>query len=62
MNYSEAMNYIESVSKRGSVLGLDTTRELLRRVGNPQDELSFIHIAGTNGKGSALAFISEILM
>lgn len=61
MTFSEAMDYINSISKRGSVLGLDTTRELLRRVGNPQDKLKFIHIAGTNGKGSTLAFISTIL-
>lgn len=61
MTFAEAMNYINSISKKGSVLGLDTTRELLRRVGNPQDKLKFVHIAGTNGKGSALAYISEIL-
>lgn len=61
MTYSEAMSYIESVSKRGIVLGLDTTRELLKRLGNPQDKLKFVHIAGTNGKGSTLAVISEIL-
>lgn len=61
MTFAEAMNYINSISKRGSVLGLDTTRELLKRVGNPQDRLKFVHIAGTNGKGSVLAYISEIL-
>ena len=61
MTFGEAMDYIESISKKGSVLGLDTTRELLRRVGNPQEKLKFVHIAGTNGKGSTLAFISTIL-
>lgn len=61
MTFREAMDYIESISKKGSILGLDTTRELLRRVGNPQDKLKFIHIAGTNGKGSTLAFVSTIL-
>lgn len=61
MTFSEAMDYINAISKKGSVLGLDTTRELLRRVGNPQEKLKFVHIAGTNGKGSVLAFISTIL-
>ena len=41
--------------------GLDSIRELLRRLGNPQDKLRFIHIAGTNGKGSTLATLSSIL-
>lgn len=61
MTFSEAMDYINSISKKGSILGLDTTRELLRRLGNPQEKLKFVHIAGTNGKGSALAYISTIL-
>ena len=49
------------MSKYGSVLGLDTIRGLLRELGNPQDDLKFIHIAGTNGKGSVLAYTSTIL-
>lgn len=61
MLYEEARVYLEQVSKYGSVLGLDSIRELLERLGNPQDELTFVHIAGTNGKGSTLAYISTIL-
>ena len=61
MNYEEARNYLDQVSKGGSVLGLDNMRELLNRLGNPQDRLKFIHIAGTNGKGSVLAYLSTIL-
>ncbi len=61
MTYKEARVYLDKVSKYGSVLGLDTIRELLRELGNPQDSLKFIHIAGTNGKGSVLAYISSIL-
>lgn len=61
MTFAQAMDYINSVSKKGSVLGLDTTRELLKRLGNPQNRLKFVHIAGTNGKGSTLAYISTIL-
>lgn len=61
MNYKETMDYIEKVSRYGSVLGLDNIKTLLNILGNPQDELTFIHIAGTNGKGSVLAYISTVL-
>ena len=52
MTYQEALSYIHSVSWKGSVPGLSRTRELLVRLGNPQEKLKFVHIAGTNGKGS----------
>lgn len=61
MNYAEARVYLDEVSKYGSVLGLENMRELLDRLGNPQDDLKFIHISGTNGKGSVLAYLSTIL-
>ena len=61
VTYKEARVYLDEVSKYGSVLGLDTVRELLRELGDPQKDLRFIHVAGTNGKGSVLAFISTIL-
>lgn len=61
MTYKEARVYLDTVSKYGSVLGLDTIRELLCELGNPQDSLKFLHIAGTNGKGSVLAYTSTIL-
>lgn len=61
MTYKEARVYLDEVSKYGSVLGLDTIRELLDELGNPQNDLRFIHIAGTNGKGSVLAYTSAIL-
>lgn len=61
MTYEEARAFINDTAKYGYVLGLDTERELLRRLGNPQDDLKFVHIAGTNGKGSTLAYISTIL-
>lgn len=61
MNYKEARVYLESLSKYGSVLGLENMRELLRRLDSPHDRLRFIHIAGTNGKGSVLAYLSRIL-
>ena len=52
---------IHSVSWKGSVPGLSRTRELLRRLGNPQNQLKFIHIAGTNGKGSTAAMLASVL-
>jgi len=61
LTYKQAMEYMESVSGRGSVLGLESIRMLCGKLGNPQDALRFIHIAGTNGKGSTLAYISAIL-
>jgi len=61
MNYQEARSFIDEASKSGITLGLDNIKKLLHELGNPQDELKFIHIAGTNGKGSVLAYTSTIL-
>jgi len=62
MNYSEALEFIHGVEKFGMVLGLDSIRSLLDRLDMPQDRLKFIHISGTNGKGSTATFISNILI
>lgn len=61
MNYKEAMAYIESLSGLGIQPGLGSIRELCSRLGNPQEELRFVHVAGTNGKGSTLTYISTVL-
>lgn len=61
MSYRETMDYIDSLSVYGSVPGLTNISNLCKKMGNPQDELKFVHIAGTNGKGSVLCFISTIL-
>lgn len=61
MTYNEARVYLDKVSKYGSVLGLENIHHLLDELGNPQEHLRFIHIAGTNGKGSVLAYTSTIL-
>ena len=61
MTYNEALQYIHSICWKGSKLGLDRTRELLGKLGNPEKQLKFIHIAGTNGKGSCAAMLSSIL-
>ena len=61
MNYQEALEFIEKSHKFGMKLGLENTFKLLELLGNPQDKLKFIHVAGTNGKGSVCSFISSIL-
>lgn len=61
MTFDEAITYIHSVCWKGSIPGLSRTRELLERIGNPQDRLKFIHIAGTNGKGSTASMLASVL-
>ena len=61
MTYEEALSYIHSVNWQGSKLGLERTQELLERLGNPEKKLKFIHIAGTNGKGSTAAMLASIM-
>lgn len=61
MDYCEAIDYIHSVLKFGSKLGLCNITELMRRLGNPQEKIKTIHVAGTNGKGSTSAVLAEIL-
>lgn len=63
MKYDEALEYINTVTAAaGIVPGLESIGNLCERLGNPQEKLKFVHIAGTNGKGSTLAFISTILL
>ncbi len=61
MKYTEAVEYIESLNQYGIVPGLGNITNLCEKLGNPQQELKFVHIAGTNGKGSVLAYVSTIL-
>ena len=61
MNYQECIHYLEEEVGFGSVPGLERIKCLCERLGNPQQKLSVIHIAGTNGKGSAVAMLSSIL-
>ena len=61
MNYQEALNYIHTNFWQGSKPGLERTYALLEKMGNPQNKLKFIHVAGTNGKGSFCAMLSSIL-
>lgn len=62
MNYTEAREYIKKASQYGIVPGLDNISKLCISLGNPQNELDIIHIAGTNGKGSIGAFVEQILI
>lgn len=62
MDFTEAMKYIEEKNKLGQRPGLERIKELLLRLGNPQDKVKCLHIAGTNGKGSIFAFMQDVLM
>ena len=61
MNCSEALEYIHGISWTFCKPGLERISELCERLGNPQNSLKFIHVAGTNGKGSTASMLSEIL-
>lgn len=62
MTYTEALNYIHGVSNFFCKPGLERIGELCRRLGNPQSKLKFIHVGGTNGKGSFCSMLSSVLV
>ncbi len=59
---ADVLTRIHALERFGSVMGLDRLRELMRRLGDPQEGLKYIHIAGTNGKGSVCKFLEKGLM
>ena len=61
MTYEEATEFADSTKKYGSILGLESIRNLMQELGNVQEQLHIIHVAGTNGKGSVCAFLSAAL-
>ncbi len=61
MTYEEAREFIHQSNQYGCIPGLETITELMNRLGNPQEQLKLIHVAGTNGKGSTCAFLTSIL-
>lgn len=61
MTSEEALEYIHSVCWKGAIPGLERTETLLKKMGNPEKKLKFVHIAGTNGKGSTAAMTASIL-
>ena len=60
-NIQEALDWLAGLEFFGVKLGLEQTRELFRRIGSPERKLRFIHIAGSNGKGSTGAFLESAL-
>ncbi|RDW19754.1 bifunctional folylpolyglutamate synthase/dihydrofolate synthase [Oceanobacillus chungangensis] len=62
MNYEESLAFIHGRQYKGMKLGLDNITKLMELLGNPQNKLKFIHIAGTNGKGSTASFINQVLI
>lgn len=61
MFYQEAIDYIKNIERSGSDYGIERMRELLDLLGAPDRHLKFVHIAGTNGKGSVSAYLTSIL-
>src|ERR1700756_4629382 len=60
MTYAEAIQFLNSLRLFGANLGLDNPRRLAELAGNPHRQLRFIHVAGTNGKGSTCAMLESI--
>ena len=60
-NYQEVIDKIENSRRFGNLPGVEVTKRMLATLGDPQDGLAFIHVAGTNGKGSTCAFLTNIL-
>lgn len=61
MDYRELILYIENTDRFGSSAGLEYMEKLCEKLGNPEKSLKFVHIAGTNGKGSCAAMLSSVL-
>ncbi|HEU4679800.1 MAG TPA: Mur ligase family protein, partial [Terrimicrobiaceae bacterium] len=61
MTYEESLDWLYSTQQFGIKLGLDNIRSLLKALDDPQDGLAFLHVAGTNGKGSVCAMLDSIL-
>lgn len=60
MTYAECLDWLSSLHKRGMCFGLDRIKTVLSHLGSPQERLSVVHIAGTNGKGSVSAMVQNI--
>lgn len=60
MTYAEALDYLHGLAVFGARFGLETTQRMAAALGNPQGQLRFIHVAGTNGKGSTCAMLESI--
>src|SRR5450631_373925 len=60
MTYAEAVQFLYGLQMFGAHFGLENTFKLAALAGNPQERLRFIHVAGTNGKGSTCAMLESI--
>ena len=60
MFYQEAIDYIKNIERSGSDYGIERMRELLDLLGAPDKRLKFVHMAGTNGKGSVSAYLTSV--
>ncbi|MEG2436495.1 MAG: bifunctional folylpolyglutamate synthase/dihydrofolate synthase, partial [Ruthenibacterium sp.] len=61
MTYEEALAWVHTLPRLAATPGIENTRRLLAALGNPEKKLKFVHIAGTNGKGSATVMLANIL-
>ena len=61
LNYKQAVDYIKNIERAGSDYGIERMRELLTLLSDPDDNLKFVHVAGTNGKGSVTAYLTSVL-
>ena len=60
MNYDESIAWLESLGQFGIRLGMERIQQLLFVLGHPENQVKTIHVAGTNGKGSTLAFLYSV--
>ena len=62
MDYKQSRAYVKDADRyAGGALDLTNIKELMKRLGNPQDQLKYVHVAGTNGKGSVIAYLYTTL-
>ena len=61
MTYEEAKAFLADCNRYKGEISLEPLKKMLAILGNPQDQLKFVHVAGTNGKGSTLAYVSTVL-
>ena len=61
MTLEEALHYIHAVCWKGSIPGLERISALLDKMGHPERTLKFVHVTGTNGKGSTCAMVASVL-
>ena len=62
MTYKQALNYLYGLQKYGVKFGLSKTSNIMKKMGNPHKGQKYIHIAGTNGKGSVSAMVESVLI